>query len=67
MTSPLSPRETQVLQCAARGMCIKQTAETLGIDHFTVRDHRKSLFKRIQARNIAHAVAIGMSQGVISL
>lgn len=66
MSNPLSERETQVLQHAARGFQIKETARKLDIAPDTVKDRQKSLRAKLGARNIAQAVAIGVSRGYIN-
>ncbi len=59
----LTKRQSQLLTLAAAGKTDVQIAGDLGIAHQTARRHRKLMFQRIGARNIAHAVAIGFRQG----
>lgn len=65
MSNPLTQRETQALQLAALGYQLKEAARELGIALDTLKDHHKSLRLRLRARNIAQAVAIGVSSGFI--
>ena len=63
----LSPRETQVLRLAAKGMAGRQIARTLGVSPKTVEQHKTQAFKRLLAcRTRAAAVAVltgGMARG----
>lgn len=61
----LTPRELQVMQSAARGDSAKDTAQLLGLDVETVKDHRSSALRRMQARNCTHAVAMLVAAGVV--
>lgn len=62
---PLSTRQRQVLTCAANGFTSKQTAQVLGISTATVRVHMEAARRRLNARSIAHAVAISMGADLI--
>ena len=54
----LSPRETQVLRLAGKGMAGKQIARVLGISPKTVEQHKTQAFKRLGVPNQAAAVAV---------
>lgn len=64
-TLELSPRERQCLQFAALGLSKQEIADDLGISYEMVRDYWKRIFRRLGAKNQAHAVAIGIRAGVI--
>lgn len=57
----VTPREAQVLACAADGLGCKATGQRLGISEYTVRKHRASLLRKLGLRNAteltAHALA----------
>lgn len=55
-----------MLEAASRGSLMKETAIEFGISEETVRAHRKHLFGKLQAKNIAHAVAIGYQRRILS-
>jgi DNA-binding NarL/FixJ family response regulator len=54
----LTPSERLVLDAAAAGLSVQETADKLGIGKETVRDQRKTTLRRLGARNMTHAVAI---------
>ena len=60
MKSPLSPRETQVLELAAIGLTNKQAAKVLSISVETVKDFHKMAKAKLMASSVTHAVAICM-------
>lgn len=64
-TLELSPRERQCLQFAALGMTKQEIADDLGISIETVKTIIKKTLARLGAKNVAHAVAIGIRNGVI--
>ena len=54
----LSPKELAVLNAAAQGMTVKETARELGSSPRTVEAQLDSVRRKLGAKNIAHAVAI---------
>lgn len=61
----LTPRQVEVLRCASEGLCTKATAIRLGIAPQSVKDHRAAVLARIDAPNMAAAVATAVRAGVI--
>lgn len=59
----VSAREIEVLQCIARGLTSHQIAEELYISQHTVISHRKSLLLKLDAKNTAHLVMLGVKKG----
>ncbi|MGE0486223.1 MAG: response regulator transcription factor [Gammaproteobacteria bacterium] len=55
---PLTGRQREILDVAARGASSKEIARELGISVATVRTHVAQILERLGARNRAHAVAI---------
>ncbi|MYL62566.1 hypothetical protein GLW07_04245 [Bacillus hwajinpoensis] len=55
--SPLSKRETEVLQYAADGYSTKEMAQHLNISDFTARDYMSSAIRKVNANHRAEAVA----------
>lgn len=55
--SPLSKRETEVLQYAADGYSTKEMAGMLRISDFTARDYMSSAIRKVKANHRAEAVA----------
>jgi two-component system NarL family response regulator len=63
----LSQRETQVLQCLARGKSNKEIGQALFISEGTVQLHVKSILSKLDAVGRAEAIAIAARRGLISL
>jgi len=61
----LSQRETQVLQYLARGKSNKEIGRTLFISEVTVKQHVKSILRKLPAVGRAEAVAIAARRGLI--
>jgi DNA-binding NarL/FixJ family response regulator len=55
-TVQLTAREKDILRCIEEGMSVKQTALALGIARKTVENLRGRLFRKLGARNRAHAL-----------
>jgi DNA-binding NarL/FixJ family response regulator len=56
MKSPLSPRETEVLQHLAKGKSYTMIAEELFIDKETVRTHIKNIYQKLNVNSKATAI-----------
>lgn len=63
----LSERQRAVLQLSAQGAPNSEIAERLGIGEETVRSHFKAVLRKLNARDRAQAVAIGLRSGLIRL
>jgi DNA-binding NarL/FixJ family response regulator len=61
----LTERERQVLQLMADGDANSVIAEKLGIGEETVKTHVRRILGKMQARSRAHAVALGLRQGLV--
>ena len=61
----LSPREVEVLRCAAAGSANKSIAAQLGISEDTVKAHMKSVLAKLYANDRTHAVTIAIKRGII--
>jgi len=59
-------RETEVLAYMAIGLSDRQIARALDLSPYTVKNHAKSVYRKLRAANRAHAVAIGLRAGVIA-
>lgn len=62
----LTPRERSILRSAERGESVKQTALALGISPKTVENLQSRLFRKLGARNRAHAVVLAHRSGLLS-
>jgi two-component system, NarL family, response regulator len=63
----LTAREEEVLQHVARGLGNKEIALTIGRSTETVKAHLESTFRKLDARDRAHAVTIALQRGIIHL
>lgn len=62
-SAALSPRETQVLQCAAGGESNKRIAYALNIREKTVKNHLTSVFRKLGVANRTQAVMRAFNHG----
>ncbi len=58
--SPLSPRETQILEYVARGNANKLIAERMNISEQTVKNSFSNILRKMGANDRTHAVVIGL-------
>ncbi|HXF86282.1 MAG TPA: response regulator transcription factor [Anaerolineales bacterium] len=65
--SPLTERESEVLELLARGMANKQIAAALGISEHTVKFHVSSIYSKLNVTNRAEAVREGLRGGWLAL
>ena len=63
----LTARELEVLQHVARGLGNKEIAQAIGRSAETVKAHLESIFRKLDARDRAHAVTIALQRGFIHL
>ncbi len=61
----LTKRQREILQLFADGDTTPQVAHRLGLSTETVKTHTKQLLARLEARDRAHAVAIGLRNFLI--
>jgi DNA-binding CsgD family transcriptional regulator len=66
-TSRLSGKELTVLGELARGSSTEEIAERMYVSPHTVRTHVKNGMRKLEARTRAHAVAIALSEGAITM
>ena len=67
LISPLTPRETEILNHIAQGYLNKQIASKLGISEQTIKNHVTSILRKLNANARTEAVVIAIKQGLISL
>jgi DNA-binding NarL/FixJ family response regulator len=63
----LTPREVDVLRLIAEGKANKEIADHLSIGEASVKSHVANILSKLDARDRAHAVAIGLKRGIIEL
>ncbi len=65
--SPLTPRETEILDYIAQGYLNKQIAFKLGISEQTIKNHVTSILRKLNANARTEAVVLAIKQGLISI
>ncbi len=65
--SPLTPRETEILDYIARGYFNKQIAIELGISEQTIKNHVTSILRKLNANARTEAVVVAIKQGLITI
>ncbi len=61
----LSQREVEMLRLIADGLATKNIADKLFISIDTVETHRRNILKKLEAGNMASAVAIAFRKKII--
>jgi DNA-binding NarL/FixJ family response regulator len=65
--SPLTPRETEILNYIAQGYLNKQIAAELDISAQTIKNHVTSIMRKLTANSRTDAVVVAIKQGLISI
>jgi DNA-binding NarL/FixJ family response regulator len=66
-TSPLTPREEEVLQRIADGLSTTEVAKELFISGKTVKNHLASIYEKLDARDRTQAVLAAVRIGIVRL
>ena len=61
----LTPRESEVLTYLSKGFTIKEIANLMGIKWFTVNDHIKSIYKKLNVSSRAEAAVLASKHGLV--
>jgi len=61
----LTPRQTEVLQCLAKGLSNKQIAYELGLSEGTVKIHITLLMRTLEVSNRVSAIREGIKRGIL--
>jgi two-component system nitrate/nitrite response regulator NarL len=61
----LTPRETEVLTYLSKGFTIKEIAGLMGIKWFTVNDHIKAIYRKLNVSSRAEAAVLASKQGLV--
>jgi DNA-binding NarL/FixJ family response regulator len=65
--TPLSPRQTEILNQIAKGQPNKRIARRLGISEQTVKNHVTSIMDKLDANDRTHAVVLAMLNGWLNI
>lgn len=61
----LSPKENEVLKKLATGLSYKMIADEMGISYFTVNNHIKKIYEKLQVHSLGEAVALAHKEKLI--
>src|SRR5262245_34568244 len=61
----LTPREIEVLTYLSKGFTIKEIANLMGIKWFTVNDHIKSIYRKLNVSSRAEAAVLATKHGLV--
>lgn len=61
----LTPRETEVLTYLSEGFTIKEIASLMSIRWFTVNDHIKAIYRKLNVSSRAEAAVLASKQGLV--
>jgi DNA-binding NarL/FixJ family response regulator len=61
----LSPKETEVLKHLATGLSYKMIADEMGISYFTVNNHVKKIYEKLQVHSLGEAVALAHKEKLV--
>lgn len=62
----LSDRETQIIHYKAQGFTAKEIARLIGLEHRTIEIYIGNIIKKLDAKNIAHAIYIASQKNILS-
>jgi DNA-binding NarL/FixJ family response regulator len=62
---PLTPRESEILSCLAKGYSAGEIAEILSISPLTVRTHIRNLIEKLGVHSRLEAVTFALQKGLI--
>ena len=65
--SPLSKRETTILEAIARGQSLAEIGEALFISPLTVKTHVRNIYRKLEATSRQHAVYLAQQRGLLKL
>jgi DNA-binding NarL/FixJ family response regulator len=67
VTSPLTPREMEILNNMAEGLLNKQIADVLSVTEQTIKNHITSILRKLNANARTQAVVIAIKKGLVTI
>ena len=61
----LSLKETEALKLLAKGLSYKMIADQMGISYFTVNNHVKKIYEKLQVHSVGEALALAHKQRLV--
>ncbi|MBD1557844.1 response regulator transcription factor [Vibrio sp. S9_S30] len=65
LPNPLTGRENEVLTLLAKGLKSSEISNVMGISHYTVNDHIKAIYRKLEVNSRCEAVYEANQQGLI--
>lgn len=65
--SPLTPRETEILNYMAQGYLNKQIADALNVSEQTIKNHVTSILRKLNANARTQAVILAIKKGLVTI
>ena len=65
--SPLSRRESAILESIARGSSLAEIGQSLHISPLTVKSHVRNIYRKLEANSRQHAVYLAQQRGLLKL
>ena len=62
----LTNKETEVLNYLSQGLSYKMVADKIGISYFTVNNHVKKIYEKLQVHSLSEAVSLMSKRGLFS-
>jgi len=66
VTTPLTPRETEIVRLVAKGLIAKEIAKELNLSTHTVYTHRKNIMKKLNLNTASELVLYAVNQGIVT-
>jgi len=65
--SPLTPKETEILDYMAQGYLNKQIADVLSVSEQTIKNHISSILRKLNVNARTQAVVVAIKKGLVSI
>lgn len=65
ITTPLTPREIEIVRLVAKGLIAKEIAEELSLSTHTVYTHRKNIMKKLKLNTSSELVLYAINTGIV--
>lgn len=62
----LSNREIEIMKYKAKGFTAKEIARLIGLEHRTIEIYVSNIRKKLEAKNIAHAIYIAIQKNMLN-
>jgi len=67
ISTPLNPKEVEILALVVKGKANKEIGSILGISESSVKKHISSILRKLNANDRAHAVVLAVRNGLVSI